>query len=518
MKKQFLFIIPFAVASLLAGCSTTAVSSPAASSAPASSAPASSAPAPTSSSSSSSSVPSAFPKDADGHFIHEPTTITFWNTSSYDSQIQAIIDAFKTVEPNVTVTNVKESASYDGLKDKIIQGIPADNYPDMFLGYPDAVQEIMGYNKVVQLDRYMNDSDAGWTAEDKADIVSNYLTEGQSYPVEGTWSLPLAKSTEAMYYNQKVLIGLDLSSIDATINSGKAIDADYLNSLTWEELFGKLCPAIKTYNDGLAADKKILYSDYDYHAIFGYDSDDNMFITLAQQYGYGYTSVNATTGVGSVDFVNDGMKGLMKTFNAAKNKGYLMTKGTAGNYTNYAFTRTKPNSLFSIGSTGGIKFQVAKDFDVGVAKIPHAKDHDPYVINQGPSVAVLNHDDANRSLASWLFYRFFTNKENSLAWALNTGYSPIRYSNFEDQKYLDYMNPTGKTAMSLEKLTAEVATYTATVNNDLYISPVFKGSATARTQAGSLTTQILNLSVAECTDAKVNELFSTAYDNVLAKM
>jgi len=455
--------------------------------------------------------------DSSSPVITVPVEISFWHTSSYDKTIADIITRFKEVEPNITVTATKYSGSYDDLKSKIVQGIPANNYPDMFLGYPDAVQEIMNSNKVVQLDEYINNKDYGWTNDDLEDILPAYLEEGRLYPLEGTWSLPAAKSTEAMFYNKK-LIGIDLSSYDNTINGGKPLDVDYINALTWEELFDKLCPALISYNNSLNDDQKLYKTDYNYHGIFGYDSDDNLFITLAEQYGYGYTSVDTTTGEGKVDFVNDGMKALMKTFNKAANDGYLITKGLVENYTNYAFTAQ--NALFSVGSTGGTKYQLddASKFETGVAKIPHAEGKESKVINQGPSIAVLDHSDDNRALASWLFYRFFANEQNALYWATNTSYSPIRFSCYETSEWIDFSRSSDKTEMSLDKLNAEVAQYVSSVNQEYFSSPVFKGSSEARNQAGSIVTQILKLKTNECTDEKINEIFATANNNVETTM
>ena len=163
------------------------------------------------------------------------------------------------------------------------------------------------------------------------------------------------------------------------VNEGRALGQDYFDNLTWEELFNNFCPAIVAYNDSLAADKKILKTDQAYHSVFAYDSDDNLFITLAEQYGYAYTSINQTTGKGSADFNNDNMKALLKTFHDAANNGYIISKGSAANnYTNTYFT--KQNTLFSVGSTGGVKYQfdATNAMDVGVARIPHEKTFSSY--------------------------------------------------------------------------------------------------------------------------------------------
>src|SRR5574344_2849075 len=123
-----------------------------------------------------------------------------------------------------------------------------------------------------------------------------------------------------MFYNAAVVIRLDLSKQDKEINGGAPLNAAYFDTLTWDELFDHLCQAIEAYNATLPTDQKILKTDQAYHSIFAYDSDDNLFITLAKQYGYGYTSV--VNGAGSVDFNNDGMKSVMKRFKTAYDKGY----------------------------------------------------------------------------------------------------------------------------------------------------------------------------------------------------
>ena len=50
----------------------------------------------------------------------------------------------------------------------------------------------------------------------------------------------------------------------------------------------------------------------------------------------------------------------------------------------------------------------------------------------------------------------------------------------------------------------------------LFTSPVFKGSSEARTQVAGIVTQAVG--AADLTDAKLNELFTTAANNTALKM
>lgn len=421
------------------------------------------------------------------------TKITLWSIVGTNNQpfLNAYIEAFKQVQPNIEVESTIISGSYNDLKDATVKGFTGNNYPDLVQCYPDHVAEYINYDKAVELEKYMYNNKVGWTDDEYKDLLTDYLDEGREYLVEGTYSVPWCKSTEQMFYNEDVLIGMDLSKYDKTINGGKPLTAAYLSNLTWDELFDKLCPAIQAHDDSVSEDQKYVKTTGAYHSIFAYDSDDNLFITLAKQYGYGYTSVNKDTGKASIDFDNEGLKKVLKRFNDAAKKGYIMSKGSAGgSYTNEFFN--VQGTLFSVGSTGGVKYQfsAANPMNVGVARIPQANPDKAYTINQGPSIAMLKHNDANRELASWLFYKFISNEENALDWSLGTGYSPIRKSSIESEAYATAADYKAAPDKSLDRVMA----YSKAKINDvgtLFVSPAFKGSSTARTQAGGLMTKAL---------------------------
>ena len=164
-------------------------------------------------SSSSSEAPHEGPYFPEDHKVK----IEFMSNSSYGDNIDSYIKAFNQIEPGIEIVNTKESASYQGVIDKVIEGIPVNNYPDIVMGYPDAIEQIMEVGKVLKLDDYINNKDYGWSEDDLADIIETYMEEGRSYPRKGTWSVPFSKSTEAMFYNKDVLVGLDLSERSSLI-------------------------------------------------------------------------------------------------------------------------------------------------------------------------------------------------------------------------------------------------------------------------------------------------------------
>ena len=451
---------------------------------------------------------------------HETINITLWTTAGETSQpiLDKYVEGFAELEPNIHVTNEKISGNYDQLKDQITTGFSSGTYPDIAYAYPDHVAEYIYYGNAVNLDNYINDPIYGWTEEDKNDLIASFVEEGTEYSVPGTYSVPFSKSTEAMFYNP-ALIGIDLSDYDATINNGAPLSENYLNNLTWDELFEHLCPALVAYNNSLT-DK--IWIDSDPHsAIVGYDSDDNFFITLAEQYGYAYTSIGAD-GRGQVEFNNDGMKELMKMLNNAAQNKYLTTQGAAGDYVNTLSNERKV--LFSIGSTGGITHQqpTGDAWAPRVARVPQAptgNGHKIALMSQGPSMVILQHMnngvvDADRIMAGWLFYRYMTTTDNCTEWALNsTGYMPIRVSSMESETYQNaYSNQNEGDVLGL---IARGMIYYSNVSNYMFTSEAFVGSSECRTQAGSIVQQMVSADH-ELTDTEISSIFEEAENLALA--
>ena len=274
------------------------------------------------------------------------------------------------------------------------------------------------------------------------------------------------------------------------------------------------------YNNAASSSEKIIDTSDSNWAVVGYDSDDNLFITLAEQYGYAYTSLDQQSGIGSVDFVNDGMKSLMKTFNKAYTNHYVTTQGIYGKYCNYLSTAGK--MLFSIGSTGGISYQFSATtkFDVGVAPIPQAAGKETKAISQGPSFTCLKYSDAqyaeSHAQQCWNFYKILTSTDICVEWATSTGYAPVRYSAAQSEAYLNYSNEERYPLNTLARMTARNARYVPTMNDYLFTSPVFYGSDKARTAVKGLAADCIgNKGNGLIDDETLNTFFQNAYNNAI---
>jgi multiple sugar transport system substrate-binding protein len=453
------------------------------------------------------------------YFIDTETSITL-STTAGDSNLAILkkfADAFKDkVEPKVTVKLNQVSGSYSDLATNITNGFNIGNYPDMAMVYPDAVADFMDYGYTYDMTSYMTNEEYGWTDEDIADIIPAFLEEGQKYVIDGTYSLPFSKSTEVVYYNKSIL-GLTFSGV----NSGAPITQKYLDSITREEFFDDLCPAILAYNAAADSTKKIISdtSTPGQYAVLGYDSDANLFITLAQQYGYDYTDIK--DGVGEALFVNDGMKGLIKKFSEYNKKGYILSYKGTGNRANSYFTSNQ--TVFSVGSTGGASYQfsTSNPMDIGVFALPHPAEGGTYQILQGPSMSFLAprkpsadkaDEVARRKLASRLFYKFMTTEENSFTRAIGTGYTPIRNSTYDDPEYLELNDESSLTSKTLDMLLVRIANYLPNIKDNYFTSPAFKGSNTCRDQVDALMGKALTYGDGiVASDSTIDGWFSSAY-------
>ena len=178
------------------------------------------------------------------------------------------IGEFNKLYPNITV----EHSSYGGWSDiagLINTEIMGDNQPNIAYCYPDHVATYNMSKSVVILDDLINSTVEvtrddgttevlGLTAEQIDDFIDGFYTEGAQYGDSLMYTLPMSKSTEVLYYNKTFFEENNLTV-----------------PTTWEEME--------------ATCKKILELDPKCIPL-GYDSENNWFITMCEQNGFGYTS------------------------------------------------------------------------------------------------------------------------------------------------------------------------------------------------------------------------------------
>ncbi len=421
-------------------------------------------------------------------------TITFYHSMGAKLQevLNTYIAEFNKLYPNITIEH-SSMGDYDGVRDQIKTALTAGNQPNLAYCYPDHVALYNVAKKVVPLDNFINSTievtDAlgnktplGFTEEQIADFIPGYYKEGAAFDTAGTmYTLPMSKSTEALYYNKSFFE-----------ENGLTVPT------TWEEMEA-VCAKIKELDPDCVP--------------LGYDSEANWFITMCEQYGSPYTSLDENS---HFQFNNDTNLSFVKKFRDWHQKGYVTTEEIYGSYTSGLFTATEGQRCYMvIGSTGGASYQTPPTdsegnplFETAMATPPQVNPSAPKVISQGPSLCIFKDENPQEVVASWLFVKFLTSNVNfQAAFSMKSGYAPVIksvQSNDVYKKWLDQANGYNNlTALSVKLALDQSDAY--------FVSPAFNGSSVARDQVGKLMQDALVSTDADI-DARLKALFKAAVD------
>ena len=442
--------------------------------------------------------------------------INFWHTfgqkpeAALKSKIADFVKKVKDKEGVDVEVVLSYQGGYKDMPSKVTTGIATGESPTIAIAYPDHVADYLALEGsdvgkyVVNFDKFLKDSTATFGTDAylgdtmaESDMVKSYMDEGRSLQREGTYLIPLMKSTEIMTYNldaAKKAVGYAYPDVP--------VDrvAEFMKTITWEQLLNIARAAVEHKSE---VSSKLEYPIY-------YDSDSNLFITELYQNKIGYSSIG-NDGKGRVDFEESEnlakAKDIVAALKQAHDDGLLTTQGVEGTYASNSFKEAK--TLFSIGSTGGTGYTIpdAGQFDTAFAKVPTMGEQVAY-ISQGPSVCMLNNPgleaDENEAAIKygWKLIKYLTSKQVnvSLCVAGSEGYSPVRESCYTTETYSDFIEEG--------EGYAEAALVT---QNDIagryYNSAVFPGSATLRKEVGSLVTNVLNGKSA------LDDAFATAINN-----
>ncbi len=437
-------------------------------------------------------------------------TVTFYHTMS--ANLREVLDKyivkFNEIYPNIIIEH-EQSGGWGDIQTNVLREITIGEGPTMTYCYPDHVADYDAVGKMTNMFDYIDSTATvaagmfgnedemaiGLTADEKADFIQRFYNEGTVFGEDKMYMLPFAKSTEVLYYNKTVF---DARGLTPPTHwwCDENCPADCSTSVE------KVCAAIKEFDPDCRP--------------FGYDSDDNLFITLCEQLGTDYTQSGVTQPDSYYIFNNDENVAFLTKLNEMYKKGYIITKGTnGGKYTSNLFTKTgsgSGKSYMCVGSTGGgynqrpDKVNGEYAFEVGIAPIPQMDQSNPKVISQGPNVCMFNNGTEEQRLATWLFIKFLTtSREFQAEFAMASGYTPVLQS-VRDESLAEYDEngePLNQIATFIDFLkTADggdgIAALACTVCLDMedyyFISPAFSGSAIARSEVGNALTGAMYLS------------------------
>lgn len=519
----------------------------------------------------------------------EKTKIVFW-TNIYDPEddptgevemMDKIVAAFEDKYPNIDV-EYKQSGKYADIHATIQSNIKnIDNLPNMAVCYPDYVVNYLESGNVLKMDSFMNNTEYGFghdannNGASEADTVASdvneaFLKEGQQYAIQGTYSLPWYKNSEALFYNSDVL--------DEVFGAG-----NYEDKLTnWEGLISLARELmqkkdLKTYWSHEVEPKKFVVDEHNvywksmkdqiptdgsapnnYATPIGYDSIDNLFITFAEMMDVPYTGGDVDkdgkiTADEAILFYNPKTGADAKTVQMIKmlkewyDEGLITTSemlDTAGEgnygcwneYTYYqnsfVYINGSKNAWYGSSNTFRGKVLPTPVIDDGMLEskpVVDNKNANSKAMSQGANIVFFDKGDAQNE-AAWLFYKFLTNTENSSTVGLQMTSMPVRSSSYDTEAFKaataakndfpeEISDPTtNKTnqAENYEYLQANVydiyKQYDA--NEQTFVAPVSQFSSSARSAIESMMINVFKYS-GDNLDGYINEQIIAAYNQIV---
>ena len=195
----------------------------------------------------------------------------------------------------------------------------------------------------------------------------------------------------------------------------------------------------------------------------------------------------------------------------------LVTSTTGGSYLAVDGFRTSVNPTPTMNPA-----------DLGITTSASTGSH--YAISQGPSLCLFKKSDENVNRATFLFYKFLTNTENTAGLAEATGYFPVRTSASQTETMQNIyatadvaITDTADSDMKATKKDKYIAqsyqcNETYIENGDYFMGDVFELSASCRTAVDNLVSTIFDSTAS--TDAEIEAVvesaFASAYNSVVS--
>ncbi|MBI9009572.1 MAG: extracellular solute-binding protein [Tenericutes bacterium] len=444
-------------------------------------------------------------KDLNGYTIptaltSDPITIDLWhsNGATVEGALTDYAAEFTALYPNVTVNIIKNGNNYDELRQNVINAIRGGQIPNIVQNYPDHVMEYIDNQALISLTPYISNPTFGYNndveSESFLDILLSYRQENSQYTPDGEYySLPFNKSTEVMIYNKTMFDMLIedgvIDEVPTTWQGLFAIADDLM--LIKDEVITSITNKLNSSSTiSLHKDATEIQAIKDNFVPITYDSPANAFITLTRQWGGEYTGIDSSRN-GLILFDNDGTRSMLSYFFDNRDTAFTLPGIWGIEYASDAFKTGQTAVTF--GSTGGARYNTPNVvdnefvFEFGVVPMPYNADmpESRTAIQQGTNMSITTAGDDQEKLASWLFLKYLTSMEVQLDFALETGYSPVRNTCYDDPIYVLFrqgQDAAGNDLAGEDLMKSRAANAAALQSDYLFYDQAFIGSSNARAE------------------------------------
>ncbi len=413
--KRYLIVILAIMVCLFASCSKADTSS-ATTAATTTAAPVQEAPKQEAAPAPAETAPAAEPEpQAPAPQVHEakelaPASLKVWysisgtNGQFFESQVKA----FQELNPQISI-ELTYTGSYADSATKISAAKLAGNNPDIII--TSASQLYTGEDSDFRMETNVLDQDFN-LGDVRPGIMEYAKYRGHLAAV------PFSISTQVIYYNKDIV---SKAGYDLEANPPK----------TWEE-FLQVAKAIQaTCPKGT----------------FGFDTSDSKWLVKSMLYQNGNDIVSLSAD-GKITPLFDEDTGIeVAEFWARMIEEKIMAKSQHDNAENKFLS----GKLVFIAATSNriSKWASSVQFNIGAIEMPYFKK--PCVALGGSTATIMATDQAKHD-ASWALLKYLLNTENQTAYALTTGYLPIRESSLELEEVKAYMADSDLYATAIAQL------------------------------------------------------------------
>lgn len=354
----------------------------------------------------------------------EEVNISFWTGTGAAnfSYLEAIVNAFQEEYPNIHV-DFQNQGPVSDLMDKLTQNIVSRSTPTLSNISPTYFLEYINSGAIVDLAPYYEDAQVGFTSEERAAFLPNFIAEARSFGGESTmYGFPTnKKTTEVLFYNKTYFDSKGWST-----------------PTTWDE--------VAAYSEQIREDTGM--PGFSYDVAYG----ESAFHLLSVQWGSPYIDSEGTV---SID--NDASREALRFYKENYDAGNFampsdLPSSNGGNYSNSGFANKE--CYMYVGSAAGAQYTIPDPekgqevFEVGIAPLPQKDASHKAAFTRGEDYCIFSNATEEERGAAWLLIKFLSRDDQNTEWLIATGNLPITSTmanNAEYRAFLDTPNDGSKT-------------------------------------------------------------------------